>query len=122
VKRKHHDLEVWRESMDVVTDCYRLSADFPGAERYGLSSQIRRAAVSTPANIAEGAARQTTKEFIQFLYIARASLVELETPIEIARRLSFCGADTDLDERLDRLFAKLNKLLSSLKNRLKVPA
>jgi four helix bundle protein len=122
VKRKHHELEIWREAMDPVTDCYRLTAGFPSDERYGLTGQIRRAAASLSANIAEGAARQTTKKFIQFVHIARASLAELETHIEIARRLKLLANDAALDDHLDRLFAKLNRFLQSLKNRTKVPS
>ena len=70
MKRHHHDLQVWQEAIGLVTEVYQISKTFPKEEVYGLTSQLRRAAVSVPANIAEGAARQTTKEFLQFLAIA----------------------------------------------------
>ncbi len=117
MRRKHHDLEIWRETLDLVEDCYQLTGLFPTEERYGLTSQIRRAAGSISANIAEGAARQTTKEFVQFLYVARGSLVELETHLIIARRLKLAPESSVLDEKLDRLFAKLNKFIARLKSR-----
>jgi four helix bundle protein len=75
----HKDLNVWKKSMQFVMEIYSLTSHFPKEEIYGLTSQIRRAAVSIPSNISEGAARQTKKEFCQFLYIAMGSLAELET-------------------------------------------
>ena len=77
--RNHKDLEVWKKSMDLVSNIYKITESFPNKELYGLTNQIRRAAVSIPSNIAEGAARNSKKEFIQFLYIALGSLSELET-------------------------------------------
>jgi four helix bundle protein len=75
----HKDLDVWKRSMDLVVKVYQITKLFPDTEKYGLSSQMRRAAVSIPSNIAEGAARKGDKEFIQFLYISIGSLSELET-------------------------------------------
>lgn len=72
----HKDLEVWKKSMDLVEDVYALSKFFPNDEKFGLTNQIRRASVSVPSNISEGAARKSDKEFIQFLYIALGSLSE----------------------------------------------
>jgi four helix bundle protein len=72
----HKDLEVWKKSMDLVEDVYALSKFFPNDEKFGLTNQIRRASVSVPSNISEGAARKRDKEFIQFLYIALGSLSE----------------------------------------------
>ena len=83
----HKDLEVWIKSMDLVEDVYALSKFFPNDEKFGLTNQIRRASVSVPSNISEGAARKSDKEFIQFLYIALGSLSELETQYLIAVRL-----------------------------------
>ena len=83
------DLEVWQKAMDLVVDSYNLAEMFPMNEKYGLTSQVQRAAVSVPANIAEGRSRQHTKEFIQFISIAYGSLAELETLIEIADRLDY---------------------------------
>jgi four helix bundle protein len=78
-KRPHERLEVWRDAMDLVESIYRFSAVFPDAERFGLTSQLRRAAVSVPSNIAEGAARRSTPEYLRFLSIARGSLSEMDT-------------------------------------------
>ena len=75
--------------MDLVLKVYKGTKRFPGSEAYGLINQIRRAAVSIPSNIAEGAGRRTKKEFIQFLFVARGSLSELETQLEIANRLGY---------------------------------
>jgi four helix bundle protein len=82
---------VWRKAVDLVESVYRASAAFPAEERYGLTSQLRRAAISVPANIAEGAARDGTGEFLQFLGIARGSLAEVETLVVLAERLGFLG-------------------------------
>jgi four helix bundle protein len=87
--RTHKDLVVWQKAIDVVVDIYRMTKSFPKEEVYGLVSQMRRAAVSIPANIAEGAARQSRKEFIQFIHIAMGSLAELETHLIISLRLMY---------------------------------
>jgi four helix bundle protein len=89
----HKDLDVWKLGIDLVEQVYKLTATFPKEELYGLVSQIRRAAVSIPANIAEGAARQSQKEYVQFLYIGLSSLSELETHLEIAKRLVLLTSD-----------------------------
>lgn len=108
--------------MDLVLVCYRFTADFPADERFGLVSQIRCAAASIPANIAEGAARQTKKEFIQFLYVARGSLVERETHLELSERLFLLRLSDEDRDRIDRLFAKLNNFIQRLKQRSEVHA
>ena len=77
--KTHKDLDVWKKSMDLVERVYRRTERFPDSEKYGLTNQIRRCAVSVSSNIAEGAARNTDKEFVQFCYIALGSLSELET-------------------------------------------
>lgn len=82
--KTHKDLEVWKKSVEFVTDLYKVTQDFPKEEFYGLTSQMRRAAVSIPSNIAEGSARQGNKELVQFLYIALGSAVELDTQLIIA--------------------------------------
>jgi len=87
--RPHENLEVWKNSVDLVVEIYECTKSFPAEERFGLISQIRRAAVSIPANIAEGAARQSDKEFYHFLSIAQGSASELETELLIARRLNY---------------------------------
>lgn len=85
----HRDLKVWQIALDMTETLYRTTADWPKAEQYGLVSQVRRAAVSVPANIAEGAGRRTPGEFMHFIGIARGSLAELETLLIIARRLGY---------------------------------
>ena len=85
--RTFRDLLVWQKSMVLVTDVYRASSEFPTHERYGLSSQIRRCAVSIPSNIAEGFGRHSATDYIRFLTIANGSLYELQTQIEIALNL-----------------------------------
>ena len=87
--RSHRDLKVWQIALDMTETLYRTTVDWPKAEQYGLVSQVRRAAVSVPANIAEGAGRRTPGEFMHFIGIARGSLAELETLLIIARRLSY---------------------------------
>jgi four helix bundle protein len=87
--KDHKDLDVWKQSMLLAEDIYALTKNFPSDEKYGLSSQIKRAVVSIPSNIAEGAGRKGDKEFIQFLYIAMGSLSELETQLILSNRLQF---------------------------------
>lgn len=85
----YRDLKVWQKAMDMVVNCYKLSQTFPKDEIYGLTSQLRRAAVSVPANIAEGYGRGSRKEYLQFLTIAQGSLKEAETHLMIAQRLEY---------------------------------
>jgi four helix bundle protein len=85
--KNHKDLDVWVKSMDLVTDIYRATKTFPKDEMYGLTNQIRRAVISIPCNIAEGASRNSKKEFIQFLYVSLGSASELETQLLISERL-----------------------------------
>ena len=87
--KSHKDLDVYKKSLDLVEDIYKLTRSFPKEEKYGLSSQLQRAGVSIQSNVAEGAARKNNKEFIQFLYIALGSSAEVETQLEIAFRLSY---------------------------------
>jgi four helix bundle protein len=85
----HRDLEVWQRAMILVERCYRETKSFPQDERFGLTGQLRRAAVSVPSNVAEGACRLTTKAFINHVSIALGSLAEIETCVEIALRLGY---------------------------------
>jgi four helix bundle protein len=85
----HKDLDVWKQSIELAQATYQLSAEFPASELYGLMSQMRRAAVSVASNIAEGAARNSDKEFVKFLYITLGSIAELETQYVLARNLEF---------------------------------
>ena len=92
-----------------------ISRSFPDAEKFGLTSQIRRAAVSIPSNIAEGAARNSKKDFIRFLYIALGSLAETETQLEIAERLEFIKANSEIAEKIIYIRRMILKLIKSLK-------
>tara|TARA_B110000285_G_C14564852_1_gene355171 strand:+ start:124 stop:417 length:294 start_codon:yes stop_codon:yes gene_type:complete len=85
----HKEMDVWKRSMDLLETIYKVSTQFPKEEIYGLTSQIRRSAVSVPSNIAEGAARKSDKEFIQFISIAMGSLSEVETQYQLSVRLGF---------------------------------
>lgn len=87
--KTHKDLDVWKDSIDLVKDIYLITKDFPNDELYGLTSQIRRCAVSIPSNIAEGSARNHNKEFVQFLYVSLGSLAELETQLIIAEQIGY---------------------------------
>ena len=91
--RPHKRLEVWQKAMALVEAIYGLTTEFPRSEVYGLSGQMRRSAISVPCNIAEGAARKTRSEFVQFLSIAQGSLSELDTQVELACRLGYIDED-----------------------------
>jgi len=105
------ELKVWQKGIEVVEKVYKATASFPEEERYGLSAQMRRAAVSIPSNIAEGHLRKTTKDFKQFLSIARGSCAELQTQIIIAHKLGFVE-QSDF-ENLSSIMTELSKMLSS---------
>lgn len=113
----YRELEVWKMSMDLADESYALSKTFPRDEVYGLTSQLRRAAVSIPANIAEGSARNSANEFIQFIAIAYGSCCELETLIEIAKRQSYVS-EMSFTEYMNRL-SSISRMLKALKNSLK---
>jgi four helix bundle protein len=110
------DLRVWQVGMDLVEEMYHLTDSFPKHETFGLASQMRRAAVSVPSNIAEGHTREHTKEYLHHLSMAHASLAELETQLEIAKRLGYVPAD-QFGELLER-FRSLGRQLYSLRNAL----
>jgi len=114
--KSYRDLEVWKKAMDLVTECYEMTESFPKKETFGLASQLQRSAVSIAANISEGHARQHTKEFLQSLSIAYGSLAELETHIEIAKRLRYIAADTavELIDKTSTIGRMLNGLRRSL--------
>lgn len=112
----YKDLIVWQKAMELVVSVYSLTETFPKTELYCLTPQMRRCAVSIPSNIAEGCRRRTRKDYRQFLVIAFGSGAELETQIEIAKRLSY-GKATDyikIDKLLDEVMRMLNKLISNL--------
>jgi four helix bundle protein len=117
VKRNHRSLRAWQQAIELVSTIYRLTTTFPDTERYGLTSQMRRAAVSVPANIAEGAARSGTKELIYFLSVATGSLSELDTLVELAVKLGYVGDATKIQEQIDDVAGLIMGLSASLKRR-----
>lgn len=117
MKRKHHDLIVWQEAITLVKDIYCITKDFPKEEKYGLTNQIRRAAISVPCNIAEGAARTSNKEMLQFLSIARGSLSELETQIIIVKELGYLKENNELTNKVDNIFGLLGGLINSIRRK-----
>ena len=108
------DLRVWQAGMDLVEQIYRLTQSFPREEQYGLTSQMRRAAVSVPSNIAEGHARESSKEYLNHLSIVQGSLAELQTQIEIAARLDF--VTTEAARQTLELSAALSRQIFALRN------
>jgi four helix bundle protein len=115
--RKHHELKVWQSAMELTRVIYRLTQTFPSSEKFGLTSQLRRAAVSVPSNIAEGAGRGGQKEFLQFLYISRGSLCEVETQLTLAVDFGYIEKSTFPVELLDTTFALLGGLINSIKSK-----
>jgi four helix bundle protein len=113
----HRDLDVWKKSLDLVEDLYKCTKEFPKEEMYSLTSQVRRAVISIPSNIAEGAARNSKKEFIQFLHIALGSVAELETQLIISSRLGYLKEPAEYQNRLDEIKRMLLGLLSFLKKK-----
>ncbi len=115
----HENLDIWKQSIDFVSSVYLSTKDYPYEEKYGLVSQMRRAAISIPSNIAEGAARKTDKEFVQFLHIALGSLSELDTQLIISENLGFSNT-SDLRNNLRKIKIKLLnyiKYISSLQQK-----
>jgi len=115
----HKNLDVWKKSIEMVTKIYSLTRSFPKEELYGLTNQMRRAAVSVPSNIAEGAGRNTSKELLQFLYYGTGSLSELETQLIISYNLGYLNDEQkqDTEIMLTDLFRMFSKLIQSLKNK-----
>ena len=112
----HRDLDVWKNGIELVKKIYILTKDSPKEEIYTLTSQIRRSAISIPSNIAEGAARNSKKEFIQFLYIALGSAAELETQLNVAKELGYIK-DLNIFDDFEKLKIQLIGLIKYLKNR-----
>jgi four helix bundle protein len=110
--RSYQDLAIWKKAMQLVVQVYHLTRRFPREEMHGLTSQMRRAAVSIPTNIAEGWGRGSRKEYIQFLRIARGSLLELETLLAISRNLRYLSQE-DMQARL-ALVGEISRMLSGL--------
>jgi four helix bundle protein len=117
--KPHHKLDVWKRSLRFVTNIYKMTSKFPNEEKFGLVSQMRRAAVSVPSNISEGAARNSRKEFINFLHIAQGSVAELETQILISRNLGF--VEPKKVEPLLKELDEISKMIIGLQRSLKPP-
>lgn len=117
--KTHKDLDVWKQSIQLVKQIYKITQIFPKHEIYGLTNQIRRAAVSVPSNIAEGAGRNSDKEFIQFLHISLGSLAEVETQLIISMEIGYVdNINTPLNE-INNIQKMLNGLIKHIKNRQK---
>lgn len=120
VEKPHKKLEAWKTAIEMVLFVYKLADAFPSKEQYGLCTQVRRAAISIPSNIAEGAARQSKKEFTKFLHIAKGSLSELDTQFELAHLLGYLSpaewhAMNDKLTHVDRLLSGLIRHLRTRK-------
>ena len=115
-KRSFRGLLVWRQAMELARDCYHLTREFPQEELYGLTSQIRRAATSVPANIAEGSGRATRKDYVHFLRIAQGSLRELETYLLLATEVNLAQRDATTPPlaKIQSVARLLNRLIQSL--------
>ncbi len=116
VIRNYRDLLVWQKAMHLVEEVYQLTSRFPPDERFGLVAQLRRAAVSIPSNIAEGQARKSTREFVQFISLAEGSLAEVDTQLLLSERLGLC-VDRDV-QTLFSVIEEIRKMLMALGARL----
>lgn len=118
--KSYRDLRVWQDGVDFVAAVYRTTESFPTREQYGLTSQLRRSAVSIPANVAEGHARLSTREYLRFVSIALGSLAETETHVTVARRLGYLDAEYErtLLAQCDALSRMLHGLCKSLRSKL----
>jgi four helix bundle protein len=121
MKRAYKDLFVWRESLAFVPDAYAVANGFPVHERFALADQIRRAAVSVPANIAEGQARGYPREFLRHLRIARASLAELTTLFNVAEQVGYIGPDQleELEYKISGISRPISNLMGIMQNRIR---
>ncbi len=113
MKRKHHDLLAWQQGVALVKAIYRLTETFPNSELYGLTSQMRRAVVSVPANIAEGMGRNSAKELLQYLVVARGSLSELDTYLVLSKELGYASGTDEVEIQIDRVFGLIGGLINS---------
>ncbi len=118
--RSYQDLEVWKTAMELASGVYQLSAQLPDTEKFGLRTQLQRAAVSVPSNIAEGHARSSTREFLKFISIAHGSLAELETQLQLLPRLGLLGKDQikEVLHQADRVGRMLRRLSQALNDRM----
>lgn len=117
--KDYKELEVWQKAVNLGTSLYDATRTFPDTEKFGLTTQVRRSATSVPANIAEGWGRGSTKEYVQFLLVARGSLLELETHLIIAEKLGYLNAvhSAIAHKQLESISMMLNRLIASLRAR-----
>ncbi len=115
--KPHQRLDVWKRAIKFVEQIYKTTTSFPSEEKFGLTSQMRRAAVSIPSNIAEGAARNSSKEFINFLHISQGSAAELETQIIISKNLQFL--DSQMEDILLKELDEISKMIIGLQKSLR---
>jgi four helix bundle protein len=120
--RTHKDLNAWREAMMLAEMVYRRTIGFPKEEAFVLTAQVRRAAISIPSNIAEGAGRHSAKELVQYLNVARGSLAELETQLELAVRLGYIERDAELLRQVTIVGKLLTGLRRSVGKQQAIPA
>ena len=116
----YHDLEVWKRGIQLVKKVYKITSGFPKAELYGLTSQAQRAAVSFPANIAEGWGRESSKNYVQFLRNSRGSLFELDTLLIIANELNYISSDqlVEVQQEINELGKMLNAIIKKINTRI----
>ena len=115
--KTHKDLDAWSKAIELVEAVYSVTKAFPRTEIYGLTNQLRRAAVSVPSNIAEGAARSSAKEFIQFLHVALGSVSEVETQVIIAQRLGYVDGANSIEEQIEGVRRLILGLIRYLRRR-----
>ncbi|MCA9403232.1 MAG: four helix bundle protein [Candidatus Omnitrophica bacterium] len=115
--RTHKDLEIWKKGIDLVTEVYKVTKQYPKEEQYGLCSQMQRAAVSYTSNIAEGAARSSVSEYVRYLYIAMGSLSELETQVIISVNLEYMDSGEDILEHIEHLRRMTLNFIKYLKDK-----
>lgn len=115
--KSHKDLTVWQKSIDFVTEIYKITDEFPRQEAFGLQGQMRRAAISIPSNISEGASRNSKKEFIQFLYIALGSASEIETQIIVAQKIGYFQDVEKVLLNIEDIKKMLNGLITFLRKK-----
>ena len=115
----HKNLDIWVLGIKLSKEIYKLTEQFPDCEKFGITSQLKRASVSIPANIAEGAARQTDKEFLNFLHITRGSISEVDTLLVVCLELNYCkSADLEIiDKLLKEIYNKTNALIKRIKEK-----
>jgi four helix bundle protein len=116
MKRAHHNLRAWQISRRLVGEIYKITDRFPSHEQFALTAQLRRAAISIPSNIAEGAARNSSREFHRFLGIARGSLAEVETQLLLANDLGYYRPNSGLNGRIAELFAVISGLMKETRD------